>query len=234
MYRRIHFPIRVYAVLGLVCLARCESQSSGQTLQVDRSVIVEGSADWDWTQARTTFVPGRPAMALTTMSRTAKVGSHGYHDVYVSISHDGGRNWSVPAVVPSLKRAQQDDGYEVVAGDLWPSWIAAKGQVLLTGKTFNFAGGTKENILREKVSYAIIDPIAVDCGPLKTVVMPKADHQGRPFIAPNAECHQPIVQSDEEVLLPIRYQKSSKQRNYTTIVARCRFDGSTLSYLEHG
>ncbi|MEO2029053.1 MAG: hypothetical protein ABGZ23_24510 [Fuerstiella sp.] len=37
-----------------------------------------------------------------------------------------------------------------------------------------------------------------------------------------------------EILLPIRYQKNARKRIYTTIVARCMFDGETLTYVEHG
>lgn len=168
------------------------------------------------------------------MSRTAKTGAHGYHDVYLSVSRDQGRTWSPPEVVLPLRRAKQADGYEVVPGDLWPRWHAATQMVLVTGKTFNFEDCTKENFLRERVSYATIDPTTRACGPLRFVELPEHDHEGRPFVAPNAGCHQWIEQADGEILLPIRYQKSEAKRNYTSLVARCRFDGTTLSYVEHG
>lgn len=211
------------------------SLATGQsTLKISVSPILEGDADWDLTQARTAYVPVDSPYFLTTMSRTAKVGAHGYHDVLISRSHDRGRTWSSPQIIPSLRRARRPDGYEVVAGDLWPCWHAATRRVLITGKTFNFAGGSKENILREQVSYAVMDPISGECGPMRTIEMPARDHRGDPIIAPNAGCHQRVDLPTGEILLPIRYQKSDKQRIYTTIVARCRFDGSTLSYVEHG
>lgn len=209
-----------------------EREDQGHRISV--TVMVEGSADWDWTQARTAFVPGEKPLCLTTMSRTAKVGAHGYHDVFLSVSRDLGETWSQPELIPALRRSRQPDGYEVVAGDLWPKFHEATGKVLVTGKTFNFEEGQKENILREKVSYAVIDPNSLECGPLRTVEMPEQDHDGRPFVAPNAGCHQRVDLPGGDILLPIRYQKSAKKRNYTTIVARCRFDGKTLSYVEHG
>ena len=64
--------------------------------------------------------------------------------------------------------------------------------------------------------------------------MPEHDHEGKPFLAPNAGCHQRVDLPDGDILLPIRYQKNGRKRNYTTIVARCRFDGRTLTYVEHG
>lgn len=215
----------------LLCMAPI--QLTGQAPpSFELSTIVEGDATWDWTQARTAFV--EPNLCFTTMSRTAKVGSHGYHDVYLSISRDRGQTWSSPQVIPSLQRAEQADGYEVVAGDLWPKYHQTSGKILITGKTFNFEDGTKENILREQVSYAVLDPKTGKCGPLRTIDLPKQDHSGQPIIAPNAGCHQRVDLPNGDILLPIRYQQRDTKRNYTTIVARCRFDGKTLNYIEHG
>lgn len=216
----------VAAVLPTVGMAKTP-------LNIQRSTIAEGNADWDWTQARTAYLPCDIPRWITTMSRTAKVGAHGYHDVYLSISEDRGKTWSQPQVIPSLQRAKQADGYEVVAGDLWPTWHQATGKVLVTGKTFNFARGTKENYLREKVSYAVIDADG-RCGPLRTIDMPPRDHEEKPIVAPNAGCHQRVDLANGQIFLPIRYQKSDKKRIYTSIVARCRFDGETLAYVEHG
>ncbi len=210
------------------------SSSAQESLRIECATILEGDSDWDWTQVRTAIVPSRPALFVTTMSRTAKVGAHGYHDVFFSVSRDGGTSWSTPEVLPTLKRSTQADGYQIVAGDLWPKWHAASKRVLLTGKTFNFAGGTKENFLREKVSYAVLNPETMACSELRTIDMPDRDHDGKPIIAPNAGCHQRVDLPNGEILLPIRYQRSDRQRIYTSIVARCRFDGRTLSYVEHG
>lgn len=206
----------------------------GDELLIERSTIVEGDADWDWTQARTAMVPLESRFLATTMSRTAKVGSHGYHDVYAIYSEGDARRWTKPKPIPSLKRTLRDDGFEVVAGDLCPNWHPATGRVLITGKTFNFAGGTKEVYLREQVAYCVLDPKSRTFGPLRTLEMPERDHQGKPFIAPNAGCHQLVVLSNGDILLPIRYQTSESKRVYTSIVARCQFDGQTLKYLEHG
>jgi hypothetical protein len=203
-------------------------------LQIELSLVVEGDAKRDWTQARTAFVQSESPYWLTTMSRTKKIGSHGYYDVYISLSRNRGRTWSKPDVIPSLRRTKRDDGYEIAAGDLCPKWHRASGKILLTGKTFNFDKGIKENFLREKISYAVFDPDSKQCGPLRTVNMPKHDHQGKAFVAPNAGCHQRVDLPNGDILLPIRYQNNSRKRIYTTIVARCRFDGETLTYIKHG
>ncbi|MCM2372937.1 sialidase family protein [Aporhodopirellula aestuarii] len=219
-------------IAGSLLFSICHSYA--QELEIQRSVIAEGTAEFDWTQARTVFVPGEDGLFLTTMSQTSKIGSHGYHDVYMTVSRDGGRTWTTPEVVPALKRVRRADDYEVVAGDIWPHWHAESGKVLLTGKTFHFAGGTRENYLREEVFYAVMDPETLECGPLRTLSLPDVDHGGSPFVAPNAGCHQVVLLPNGDVLLPIRYQKNAQQRIYTTMVARCGFDGETLTYREHG
>ncbi len=234
--------VRVHARVGFKLMRTCCfvvgllacSAGFGNELAIERSTIVEGDADWDWTQARTAVVKTDPPSFLTTMSRTAKAGAHGYYDVYVVFSGNAGQSWTKPAVIPSLMRTRREDGFEVVAGDLCPLWHAATGKVLVTGKTFNFAGGTKEDHLREQICYAVFDPNTREFSPLQTVKMPQRDHQGDPIVAPNSGCHQQVVLAGGDVLLPIRYQKSTSKRNYTSIVAKCRFDGRRLTYVEHG
>ena len=128
---------------------------------------IKGTDKWDWWQARTAFVPGDDPVWITTMSETGKGVSHDFHDVYQALSRDGGRTWSKPVLIKSLQRVRQPGGFEVAPGDLWPTWHAKSGTVLTTGKTFNFAKGTEEKRLREKVSYAVADPLTKTWGEMK-------------------------------------------------------------------
>ena len=106
--------------------------------------------------------------------------------------------------------------------------------VLTTGKTFNFAKGTEEKRLREKVSYAVADPRSKTWGEMKFLAMPEKDHSGRKITACNAGNHQRVDLPNGEILLPVRYVADVQKHNYTSTVARCRFDGETLTYLKHG
>ena len=45
-------------------------------------------------------------------------------------------------------------------GDLCPQWHEATRTLLVTGKTFGFLGGTKEDRGFERVSYAVFTPAA--------------------------------------------------------------------------
>ena len=64
--------------------------------------------------------------------------------------------------------------------------------------------------------------------------LPKADHEGKPFLEPDSGCHQRVDLPNGEILLPIRHRKNPAVRHYPTIVARCRFDGEKLTCVEHG
>lgn len=195
---------------------------------------IDGSAEWDWWQARTAYVAGEEPMWVTTMSETGKTGTHNFHDIFQSISRDAGQSWTAARVIPTLKRIREDDGYEVAPGDLWPTWHAKSGRILATGKTFNFADGQRENRLRERVSYATMNPDTGIWGPMRFLSMPDQDHAGFPIIACNAGCTQRVDLPNGDILLPVRYWRDPKKHNYTSVVARCSFDGETLTYREHG
>jgi len=204
-------------------------------LRIERTVAAEGDDTWDWWQARTAYVSSTPPLWVTTMSQTGKTGTHDFHDIYMVTSRDG-VEWTKPAVIPSLRRVETPDGFEVAPGDLWPNYHAASGKVLVTGKSFNYAGGTKEDRLRERVTYAVLDPTTGVWGPMRYLEMPKTDHAGYPIIAANAGCNQRVDLADGDVLLAVRYvrEPDNKKTVYTSIVARCDFDGETLTYKEHG
>lgn len=203
---------------------------------------ISGTDHWDWWQARTAYVPGKQPgeqsseqpFFVTTMSQTGKTGTHNFHDILQSISRDGGRTWSEPTIVPSLKRTPQNDGFEVAPGDLWPTFHAKSGRVLATGKTFNFENGKREIRLREKVSYSVMDPSTRKWGSLKFLDVPDRDQSGAKITAANAGCTQRVDLPGGDVLLPVRYWRDSKKHQYTSVVMRCGFDGETLTYKQHG
>ena len=203
-------------------------------LRVEMLTSIQGTDRWDWWQARTAQVPGEEALWVTTMSETGKAVSHDFHDIYQTLSRDGGKTWSKPALIPSLRRARHEDGFEVAIGDLWPTWHQKTGSVLTTGKTFNFEGGKREIFTREKVSYAVMNPKSGEWGPMRFLSMPEKDHAGEPIVAANAGNNQRVDLPNGEILLPVRYQRGAARRNYTSVVVRCGFDGKTLAYREHG
>lgn len=234
--------IRVMAVVWAAALAIGEllnAQEGGAAIRIERGTILTSAGALHFAQSRAALIPagatsGRPPRVLLTTQQIEKVGSHGYRDVFTVETADGGKSWSELRRIESLTRRRLPEGHDLVMGDICPQWHAASGVVLATGKTFGFDGGTKENRGHERVSYAIYSLVKDAWSGLKLLELPEADHEGRKILEPNSGCHQRFDLPNGEILLPIRYRKDPASRAYTTIVARCTFDGETLTYREHG
>ncbi len=202
--------------------------------RIEISTLLTGRGKQLYTQSRPALIPGATPRVMVTTQETDPTGAHGYKDLFVIETADNGRTWSAPTRIDTLRRSWVSGGYEFVIGDACPQWHAATQRVLVTGKTFGFRGGTTEDRGLERVSYAVFDPKADHWSPLRLLDLPAQDHEGRPFLEPNSGCHQRVDLPNGEILLPIRYRKDPKVRHYTTMVARCRFDGEKLTYVEHG
>ncbi len=221
----------VLASLVGACSTACAATS---TFELEVSTVLTGRGKSFYTQSRAAIIPGPTPRLLLTTQETDPTGSHGYKDMFSVEPTDLGRTWSAPQRIDSLRRTRMPEGHDFVIGDVCPQWHAATGRVLATGKTFGFLGGTKEDRGFERVSYAIYTPATRAWSELRLLELPARDHGGQPFLEPNAGCHQRVDLPNGEILLPIRYRKDPKVRHYTTIVARCRFDGQKLTYVEHG
>lgn len=216
----------------LLCVGAFLAGEPDYRVEVVPSIV--GPADYFYMQTRAAFVPGEDPRVVMTTQYIEKTGAHGFRDVFQTETRDGGKTWSTLKKIEVLNRAKRPDDYEVVIGDLCPQWHAATRKVLSTGKTFNFADGVKENRGREQVSYTVYSPESDVWTGLNLVELPPIDHEGKAFSQPNSGCCQRYDLPDGDILLPIRYCKTAGKLNYTTIVARCTFDGRTLKYVEHG
>lgn len=230
-------------VLIMVCLAlsagRVVAAEAPSPFKIERSVVLTSSGEYYWSQSRAAVIPGNPQRVLITTQQIEKQGSHGYRDVFITETTDGAKTWSEPKRIESLARSQSADGRERVMGDIYPQWHAATSKLLLTGKTFGFLTNAKDNAAKddrsmERVAYAVYDPANDKWSAMKLIDLPPDDHMGHPIIEPNAGCNQRFDLPNGDILLPIRYRADPKVRCYTTIVARCVFDGETLAYREHG
>lgn len=79
-------------------------------LRIEMLTPIKGTERWDWWQARTAQVPGEEPLWITTMSETGKKVSHDFHDIYQTVSRDGGKNWSEPTIDQRSGRAILAEG----------------------------------------------------------------------------------------------------------------------------
>jgi hypothetical protein len=221
-------------VLSFALFSGCAALAAEANHRIEVSTLLTGRGKQLYTQSRPALIPGNPARVIVTTQETDPTGAHGYKDMFFLETTDNGRTWSSPQRIDSLRRTRMPEGHDFVIGDVCPQWHAATQRVLATGKTFGFLGGTREDRGLERVSYAVFAPKTNTWSGLRLLELPAKDHEGKPFLEPNSGCHQRVDLPNGEILLPIRYRKDPAVRYYTTIVARCRFDGEKLSYVEHG
>lgn len=223
--------------MRLILLAFLCSIGHAADFRVENSTVLNGTEKYHWSQSRPAVLPG--GRVIVTTQEIEKRGSHGYRDIYITESTDGAKTWSAPKRIDALNRKRFPDGIERVMGDICPQWHAKTGKLLVTGKCFGFLANANDNKAKddrsqERVAYAVYDPKTDAWTEMKIMAMPEKDHAGHPIIEPNAGCHQRWDLPNGDVLLPVRYRADPKTRVYTTVVARCTFDGETLAYVEHG
>ena len=213
-----------------------------------------GSNDFIWTQARAAWVPTDTPYAIMTMSQKLKSGEDVYYDLYQTLSYDSGQTWSTPTVIPSLKLHSMKDGYRRSMSDMTPMWHESTSKVLNIGKSFFYTDDSHPDRSRREVAYAVYDPATQQWGEHRALALPTLDHDSLYLSAPTAGCVQWIIEPNGDVLLPVFYykmtpeQRARTQRDafdvnnnmnsddlgQTITVVRCRFDGETLTYVEHG
>lgn len=215
------------------------ASASEPTFRIERSTVLTSGEGIHWSQSRPAVIPSDPLTVIVTTQEIEKGGSHGFRDLFITETRDSGATWSEPRRIESLKRKRYPDGVEYVFGDVCPQWHEVTGKLLVTGKRFGFLlnpvpNKAKDDRSKERVAYAVYSPKTQVWTEMKIMEMPAHDHEGRPFLEPNAGCHQRVDLPNGDILLPVRYRKDPSRHVYTTIVARCRFDGETLTYQEHG
>jgi hypothetical protein len=227
----MHFPPAWHLLPALLAFPLFAAEPA---FHIEHATVLTSAGDLHWSQSRAAVIPADPPRVILTTQEIEKKGSHGYRDLYMIETRDGARTWTKPQPIASLRRARMPEGHDFVIGDVCPQWHAATQRVLATGKTFGFRGGVKEDRSLERVSYAVFDPVNNEWSDLNLLKLPDKDHEGFSMLEANAGCHQRFDRPNGEILLPVRYRKNPKTRQYTTIVARCSFDGVTLTYHEHG
>ena len=232
-FMRLCLPSLLFALATLAAPAATQA-AGGASYEIEVSTLLTGHGTEFYTQSRAALIPGPKPRVMVTTQLTNPTGAHGYSDMFTIETSDNGNAWSAPKAIESLRRRRMPGDYDFVIGDVCPQWHAATQRVLATGKTFGFRGGKTEDRGLERVSYAVYKPARDTWSELRLLDLPAKDHEGKPFLEPNSGCHQRVDLPNGEILLPIRYRKDPKSRYYTTIVARCRFDGEKLSYVEHG
>jgi len=194
---------------------------------------------FNWMQARVCTIPakdeGAVPQVLLTMQLHAIKGSHSYLGIVSALSSDLGKTWEGPTEQSALDHRHVRCVIYETPVDATPQWHARRGRVLLVGTTFFVDHDTMQELKEapSDIIYAVYDPEADQWdpkwAPWKKLKMPRSFSH---YYA-RAGCVQFVELSNGDVLLPIYYGEHANCNYYASVV-RCRFDGRTLSYIEHG
>jgi hypothetical protein len=186
-----------------------------------------------WVHPRAGIVPnpagGSPSVVLTLQQLWLK-GSDVFGPLNEMRTDDLGRTWSGP-IEHKNTLGQRSELNDVVVGacDFWPKWHAVSGKLLGIGHSVRYRDNA---VIRERpreTIYSVYDPAKRTWTDWKMLGMPAEPR----FYNAGAGCAQRVDLPNGEILLPF-YFKGPGETDYRTAVARCAFDGATLSVREIG
>ena len=205
--------------------------------QVELSTAASGfDGRMCWVHARAgTIPPGAPGnpgtnpLVVMTMQRLLLTGSDVFYPLHNLWTSDLGATWTEPKLQPVFERQKMGENIEMTVCDFWPKWHAASGKLLGTGHTVWYENNRVMPVRKRHTAYAVYDATARAWLPWKELQMPAEPR----FANAGGGCTQRVDLPSGEILLPI-YFKRPEDKVSSTSVVRCRFDGETLQYVEHG
>jgi len=187
-----------------------------------------------WVHARPAVVPGDPAFGIITTQKLLLSADDCFFEINDFRSEDGGKTWTGPNQQPeTLGRKLRENGLQEALADFSPMWHAATGVVLATGLNGFYRGDEQSRYPDgRRTKYSVFDPKTRTWAEARSLEFPDGK---APFIE-GAGCTQRVDLPDGNILLPTYFRREAvgDAPVFVSTVMRCRFDGETLSYLEHG
>lgn len=225
---------------------------------VDRVVAHRGfDGKQCWVHARAGAVPPHRAgnesdqpLIVMTMQRLLLSGSDVFYALNETRSTDLGQTWNTPQPHESFRRLQLTTGTspaerhrvgatvapqltapgdEVTVCDFTPKWHRASQRLLGVGHTVWYRNNRVMHQRPRGIAYAVYNTQSNQWSRWQTVELPDEVK----FQNAGAGSVQRVDLIGGDVLIPF-YFKSPEHRQYSVTVCRCRFDGHTLDYVEHG
>jgi hypothetical protein len=205
--------------------------------QVELSTAASGfDGQMCWVHARAgTIPPGAPGnpgtnpLVVMTMQRLLLTGSDVFYPLHNLWTSDLGATWTEPKLQPVFERQVMAENIEMTVCDFWPKWHAGSGKLLGTGHTVWYENNRVMPVRKRHTAYSVYDATARAWLPWKELQMPDEPR----FANAGGGCTQRVDLPNGEILLPIYFKRPEDKVSSTTVV-RCRFDGETLQYVEHG
>ena len=181
-----------------------------------------------WVHPRAGTIPGETPIVVMTTQKLLLSGSDVFYALNEMRTDDLGATWTGPVEHETLGRRQEPEMVAVIC-DFTPKWHAKSGKLLGTGHVARYVGNHLARVYPRQTSYSWYDPEARTWAPWRTVDMPDDPK----FYSSGAGSTQRVDLPNGDILLPF-YFKGKGEKIASSAVMRCRFDGETLEYVEHG
>lgn len=219
------------------CLASTPAPAAEAAL--DFTVTLETAMKHDdgqflWFHPRAAAVPGMKGsgpLVVMTLQKHLRVSDY-YSGLHVMTRRGPGGAWTGPVLPRELDWRKQEDGVTVSVADVTPGWHAPTGRMLAIGCQVRYSpqGKQLEDIKRShQTVYAVFEPKTRRWSEWQVLELPEDE---RFNFARNA-CSQWLVKPDGRLFVPL-YIGRGTHEPFSTTVAECDFDGTTLSYRRHG
>lgn len=227
------------------------------TYTIDLTVVREGfDGESCWVHPRAGAIPpgalgneqGTNPLVMLTMQKLRLSGSDVFYALNELHTSDFSKTWSAPAEQQDFHRqvyrvgkspvppgvvGNEDllrDGDDVVVCDFTPKWHEKTQRLLGIGHTAWYRNNAIFNPRPRATAYSFWNPEQGKWVPWKVLELPDTVPE---FQASGAGCVQRFDLDNGDILLPI-YGKAPKDPFTQVCVIRCKFDGETLSYVDHG
>ena len=211
------------------------AQEAPLDYQLELEIILPEDQDkGNWFQPRPAAIPAATNDETPTVVMTIQqaIGSDFFTGLSVMKTLDLGQTWTPPEALPQLGWRPAEDDLTVGICDVTLGWHGPTGKVLGIGHTARY---TKRGFAgfghRRDTVYTVHDPKSGTWTPWAVFEFPRTDDDKYYF---NGVHGQWLVEPDGTILVPAYYVPPNKGFLLRGMVMRCKFDGSKLSYLEHG
>ncbi|MBN71568.1 MAG: sialidase [Gimesia sp.] len=202
------------------------------TYEVDLRTVREGfDGKTCWVQARAGAIPQSgdfPATVVLTMQKLLLTGSDVFYALNEMRTNDG-KNWIGPIKHETLARRRLSDTREIAICDFTPGWHAKTKKLLGTGHSVRYENNKVMHVRKRSVAYSVYNQQDHTWSDWTTMSMPDESR----FEDCGAGSAQRWDLQDGTILLPV-YFKPKKEKQYSTTVVLCDFDGEKLTYKKHG
>lgn len=228
--------IPVCVAIGfLVCgnhFVNANDETDPLTYKVDLRTVTEGfDGKTCWVQARTGAIPQTgsfPATIVLTMQKLLLSGSDVFYALNEMRTTDG-ENWVGPKEHSTLGRRRLSKTKEIAVCDFTPGWHAKTQKLLGTGHSVRYENNKVMHVRKRGVAYSVYNQKDHTWSEWTTMAMPNVPE----FENCGAGSAQRVDLEDGTILLPVYFKKKA-EKQYSTTVVLCEFDGKKLTYKKHG